>query len=147
MKMFSKIIAAIALTAGATLANADIGCQMVNPNAYVTAVALGSKAGFITSRTYTLNTAANGTGTPRGYINVTGAAGQKLSTTDGLNNLVAQLENSMLTGQRLGLVNVQSGVSITISGQTTCTTALSGTQTTTISVGSTVGWTQFYFSK
>ena len=41
--MLSKIIAAVALTAGATAAFADVSCQTVNPNAYVTGVPMGSK--------------------------------------------------------------------------------------------------------
>ncbi len=152
MKMFTKIIVAAALTAGASSAFADVSCQTVNPKAYVTGVALGSKSGFITSRTYTLNSAANGAGTPRGTISINGVAGQKLSTGDDLGNLVAQLEASILTGQKLGLVNTQTGnVSISIAGATACTnnTALSGSQTTNITVNSgySGSWTQFYFSK
>ncbi len=149
MKFTSIIFGALALAAGtaATQANA-VRCDMSYPNAYVTGVAFGSKAGFITSKYHYLNTQANGLGLARGTINVQGPANTKFSANDDLNMIASELGFAMRTGMKVKSVSSGYGdMLIDVTGTTNCYAPIptTGTYATniTITTANTPGNTNF----
>ncbi len=145
MKILAKIISAIALSAGAATAQAyTTGCDMSYPNAYVVGVSETSAGGLISSKTFVLNSLANGTGLARGTIKVQAPANTKLSANDDLNTIAAELDFAILTGMKVKSVSSGYGnMMIYLTGTTACYTPIptTGTYLTDVVITTAAGGT------